>query len=135
MTEHDTDTCDNGADPAEVQQRLAEERTVMALQRTVLSNERTLNSWLRTGLATMAAGFTIGLLLGQEGVLGPARIFGAALIATGGLICIVGLVRYRSLRSRLEPENVSSVPVWLLETLVAFFILVAFVGALVLLRG
>ncbi len=117
----------------DIQQELAEERTMMALQRTVLSNERTLNSWLRTGLATVAAGFTLGMLLGREGELGPARFFGVMLISAGGLICVAGLARYRSLRRRLEPEDVSSVPVWLLELLVGFFLLVALVGIVILL--
>ena len=120
--------------PAEIQQDLAEERTEMALQRTVLANERTLNSWLRTGLAIVAAGFTLGLLLGQEGSIGPARIFGVTLIAAGGLVCFVGFMRYRALRARLEPENASSVPLWLLELIVGFFLLVSLVGALLLVR-
>ncbi len=107
----------------------------MALQRTALSNERTLNSWLRTGLATVAAGFTIGIVLGQEGPLGPARTFGIVLIAVGGLICVVGLLRYRSLRARLGPDDVSSVPLWLLELLVGFFLVASLVGAALLLRS
>jgi len=118
----------------EIQRELAEERTEMALQRTVLANERTLNSWLRTGLAIVAAGFTIGMLLGEKGPIGPARIFGITLILVGGLVCVIGFVRYRTLRARLEPENVSSVPMWLLELLVGFFLAVAFVGAIMLLR-
>ncbi len=121
-------------DAVDTQQRLAEERTMMALQRTVLSNERTLNSWLRTGLATVAAGFTIGLVLGQDDAIGPARSFGVVLIFVGGLICSAGLVRYRMLRKRLEPEDVSAVPMWLLELLVGFFLVVALVGAAILLR-
>ena len=119
---------------AEIQQELAEERTVMALQRTVLANERTLNSWLRTGLAIIAAGFTIGIVLGSEGPIGPARAFGVALIAAGGLACVVGLIRYRALRARLAPEEVSSVPMWLLELLVGLLLVVSLVGALLLLR-
>jgi len=131
----DTPDCGPGREPADIQQELAEERTMMALQRTVLSNERTLNSWLRTGLATVAAGFTIGLVLGQDGAVGHARVFGAVLMGAGGLICIVGLVRYRALRTRLEPEQASSVPMWLLELLVGFFLVVAIVGAAILLRA
>ncbi len=125
----------NDLRPVDIQQELAEERTIMALQRTVLSNERTLNSWLRTGLATVAAGFTLGLLLGREGEIGPARSFGVILIAAGGLICVAGLARYRALRKRLEPEDISSVPVWLLELLVGFFLLVSLVGIGILLRA
>lgn len=119
---------------AEIQQELAEERTEMALQRTVLANERTLNSWLRTGLAIVAAGFTIGILLGEEGPIGPARVFGISLIVVGGLVCAIGFVRYRTLRARLEPEEVSSVPLWLLELLVGFFLVISFVGVVMLLR-
>jgi putative membrane protein len=130
----DQDLPERGLTPAEVQQELAEERTAMALQRTVLANERTLNSWLRTGLAIVAAGFTIGILLGREGPMGPARAFGVALIAVGGLACVVGLVRYRALRVKLAPEQVSSVPMWLLELLVGLLLVVSLVGALLLLR-
>ncbi len=130
MTEHETPELTS----AEVQQELAEERTEMALQRTVLANERTLNSWLRTGLAILAAGFTIGILLGEEGSIGPARAFGITLIVVGGLVCIIGFVRYRKLCAQLEPENVSSVPLWLLELLVGFFLVISFVGVVMLLR-
>lgn len=121
---------DNGQEvrAAEVQQELAEERTAMALQRTVLANERTLNSWLRTGLATIAAGFTLGVVLGQDEP-GAARLFGVALIAVGGVIGIIGLVRYRALRTRLEYQDVSTVPLWLLQLLVGFFLLMSLIGA------
>lgn len=116
-----------------VQQRLAEERTDMAVQRTALSNERTLNSWLRTALATMAAGFTIGQLLGQEGAVGPARVFGTFLLLAGGLLGVAGLARYRSLRRRLAGDSPAPVPVWLLEVLAGVFLIISLVGAYYLL--
>lgn len=73
-------------------------------------------------------------MLGQEGPIGPARTFGVALITAGGLICIASLARYRALRTRLGLDDVSSVPLWLLELLVGFFLVVALLGAAMLLR-
>jgi putative membrane protein len=117
--------------PAQIQQELAEERTSMALQRTVLANERTLNSWLRTGLATVAAGFTSASSSGSPDRSGPHALFGIVLIAAGGLICVAGLAVPLAARKRLEPEEVSSVPMWLLELLVGFFLVVSLVGGAV----
>lgn len=70
----------------------------LALTRTDLANERTLLSYVRTALATSAAG--VGLV---EVFTDPMlRGIGWVLLPTGGLVLLAGLHRFRRVRRALR---------------------------------
>ncbi len=74
--------------------------------RFLLANERTLLAWVRTGLTLIAAGVAAGFIStnSQYGTLA-----GMGAVAFGGLLAIVGYVRYRvadaAIRSGLLPPT------------------------------
>lgn len=115
--------------------KLARERTDLAQQRNVLANERTLSAWLRTGLAAMVTGLGIARLLGSGGSLLIARSIGAILILTGGAIYIIALRHYCSICQRLEQENMRAMPNWLLNALVAAFLLSSLLAFVLVFQG
>lgn len=78
-----------------------EARERLALQRTVLANERTLLAYARTAIAFVAAGGSSIHFLG--GVLADG--LGWALVAAGVVTQVIGVWRYRRLRSLLATER------------------------------
>jgi putative membrane protein len=78
-----------------------------------LANERTFLAWLRTGVAVVIFGFAIGRFAVAIRELSPLAgravprtgvsvWFGAAAIAGGVLLTLVGTLRYRRTRQQLE---------------------------------
>lgn len=73
-------------------------RDHLAIDRTMLANESTFLSYIRTALAMSVAG---GTLL-HFGLQFRADIIGAAMLAGGVLIFVVGVFRYRHTRSTIH---------------------------------
>jgi putative membrane protein len=94
-----------------VRGELASNRTGLAFERTMLGADRTLMAIVRTALSLIGFGFTInqvfrqlaakGLLVGAER---SGRRLGAALLALGVLLLVMGLIShirfYRNLKQR-----------------------------------
>lgn len=70
----------------------------LAIERTALANERTLLAYIRTGLAIVAGGFAIAELV--RGDLAP--LAGAALVAVGVVLVLIGVWRFNVQRRRLR---------------------------------
>ena len=75
--------------------------------RTHLANERTFLAWFRTGIGLIALGLAAAQFLDPTGE-GVVRGLATLVIATGGVLVIVGLWRYR--RGRQEIDASSFVP-------------------------
>lgn len=97
---------------ADLQQRLAEERTEGAHQRTILAQERTFTAWSRTGLASMATGFAIAKLMGEAGPAWLIRLVGALFIVSGGFMLLLGFWDYRQAIRRLARPHHAGVSLW-----------------------
>lgn len=70
----------------------------LAVTRTELANERTLLSYLRTGLALMAAGVGVAELFTARTLV----VAGWALVPTGALVLASGMIRFRRTRKVLR---------------------------------
>lgn len=96
--------------------------------RTHLANERTFLAWFRTGITLVALGLAGAQLLGG----GPSgqelvRVLATLVIATGGFVVVVGLVRYREGRRRIDAADYR--PAWKTMTMIAVLaVLTAVVG-------
>jgi putative membrane protein len=93
---------------------LSEERTEYAEDRTVLANERTYTSWIRTGLAALAAGVAIEKFM--AGVI-PAwniRIIAVILIVFSAVAFVSGAWRHGHLGIKLRRAGVRAIPTWFL---------------------
>ena len=74
-----------------------------------MANERTIMAWHRTALAWAAAGAVVIRYHAPDGLVSAATAVGAAMLVCGGLLALVGVVRYhqrdRALRTGGElPE-------------------------------
>ena len=74
--------------------------------RTHLANERTFLAWLRTGLGLIVLGLAAAQFIGVDRELVPGlrsvTDFSAVLIVSGGVIALVGSVRYFRGRDEIE---------------------------------
>lgn len=70
---------------------------LLALDRTRLANERTLLAYLRTSLGFAAAGATLWRLSPD---IAADRAFGAALVAVGVVLLVVGVFRFLTEHAR-----------------------------------
>ncbi len=77
--------------------------------RTHLANERTFLAWFRTGIGLIALGLAAAQFLDPTGQ-GIVRALATLVIATGGVLVVVGLWRYR--RGRDEIDASAFVPAW-----------------------
>jgi putative membrane protein len=75
----------------------------LALQRTCLANERTLLAYVRTFMGFLGLGVAVIALF--DSIL--TTMLGAASIATGACIMIVGLVSYARNRYSLRQEQLA----------------------------
>lgn len=80
-----------------INNRLAEERTLLAA-------ERTFSAWLRTALAAMAGGLAIMRLVSFKSELHKliAHIIGELLILWGCLLIILSTIDYKTIRHTLN---------------------------------
>lgn len=115
---------------AEGRHSLAEERTDWALDRTALAKERTFNAWLRTGLASVAAGVGVSRLLKIEDFPLLTKMLGAILIAAGAALFVIAFWRYRQGYQELLKADVRFLPLWLVAFLVLFLLVGAFLSFL-----
>lgn len=102
---------DAGA-PADIQARLARQRTRLALERTGLAQERTLMGWVRTCFSIIGFGFTIfTFVIGQssaaELAANPERpkILCLALTLGGTLFMALAVFQYRLAMRKLRAEG------------------------------
>ncbi len=73
-------------------------RDELARDRTHLANERTLLAYVRTAIGLVAGGVAVGHLYD-----GPGGAWGAGgLMLTGVVLLLVGIKRYRTVRSHLK---------------------------------
>ena len=87
--------------------------------RTHLANERTFLAWFRTGITLVALGLAGAEFLGGRARRGQevVRLLATLVIATGALVVLVGLVRYRDGRRRIDAIEFR--PAWNSMTVVA----------------
>src|SRR4051794_25344560 len=75
--------------------------------RTHLANERTFLAWFRTGITLVALGLAAAQFLASPG--GPSQdlvhVLSTLVIATGGLMALVGGVRYFRGRGEIDATN------------------------------
>ena len=104
--------------------------------RTHLANERTFLAWFRTGITMVALGLAGAQLLGVEN--GQERlvvlVLATLVIVTGAFLVLVGLVRYRDGRGRIDAAEFrpawNSIMVAAALAVVASVVAVAFVWLL-----
>jgi putative membrane protein len=74
--------------------------------RTHLANERTFLAWFRTGITLVALGLAAAQFLARDVTPGFPLVRGLStiVIATGAVIVVVGMVRYREGRRRIDEE-------------------------------
>jgi putative membrane protein len=75
--------------------------------RTHLANERTFLAWFRSGITLVALGLAAAQFLRSEtGTREPlVQVLSTLVIATGGLMAVVGLVRYRGNRGEIDATS------------------------------
>ena len=80
--------------------------------RTHLANERTYLAWFRTGITLVALGLAAAQFLGGEGgdTQRVVRALATLVIGTGAAVMVVGLVRYREGRRRIDASEFR--PAW-----------------------
>jgi putative membrane protein len=89
-----------------------------AAVRDHLANERTLLAWQRTALAIIAIGFLVDrFALGEGGQSQAGSLLGAALIALGGLVALIGA--YRFVRTEREIDTQTYKPALLAHLVLA----------------
>ncbi|VGO13997.1 hypothetical protein PDESU_02554 [Pontiella desulfatans] len=74
-------------------------RDHLAYDRTVLANERTFLSYARTSITLIIAGGTLIKFLHQEVLM---LSLGIAVFSMGGIVLLIGIRRYRSVKRRLS---------------------------------
>ena len=77
-------------------------RDSLALERTRLANERTFLAYVRTSLSLLAGG---AVMLQFFPKMFSAVAAGWFLVVTGGVVLLLGLGRYLSVRGRLRNEG------------------------------
>jgi putative membrane protein len=72
--------------------------------RTHLANERTFLAWFRTGITLVALGLAAAQFLSAKSPSGSAvvRVLASVVIGTGAFLVVVGMVRYREGRQRID---------------------------------
>jgi putative membrane protein len=83
-----------------------------ARARTHLANERTFLAWFRTGITLVALGLAGAQLLGGGSSVDRSIVLLLAtlVVVTGGFLIMVGLVRYRVGRRRIDAGDFR--PAW-----------------------
>jgi putative membrane protein len=76
-------------------------RDKLALERTQLANERTFLAYVRTALSLIAGG---AVLLQFFTTNDMVIVSGWALIGLGGVVLLIGLLRFLRVRSHLKPS-------------------------------
>lgn len=99
------------------QLQFAEERTRAAYQRTILAEERTYSAWIRSGLASAAAGFAIVELLSGSDPAWLVQALGVLFVLAGGFMFVLGFWGYQSALRKLEQRPAGGIPVWVLGVL------------------
>lgn len=95
--------------------------------RFLLANERTLLAWVRTGLTLIAGGVAVAFISTDSGY---GTIAGIGAISLGGLLAIIGYIRYRVAdaairKGTLPPTGISGLVVMVGVIVFAVFLLVA----------
>lgn len=75
-------------------------RDHLAIDRTVLANERTFLAFIRTGLAFLVLGLTFLQFAPEPTLL--VNVSGYGFILLGVVICVVGIIRYFTMRRSLH---------------------------------
>jgi putative membrane protein len=75
--------------------------------RTHLANERTFLAWFRTGITLVALGLAAAQFLGTPGGAEQAlvNVLSTLVIATGAVMVVVGLLRYREGRQEIDATD------------------------------
>jgi putative membrane protein len=97
---------------ANKQEELAEERTRLAVQRTVLAEERNYSAWIRTGLASVAAGFAVVRLMREGDPEWLVRLLGITFTVAGSTMFALGFWRYRRQLRDPEFKKHAGIPAW-----------------------
>lgn len=95
--------------------------------RFLLANERTLLAWVRTGLTLIAGGVAVAFISTDSGY---GAIAGVGAIGFGGLLALIGYIRYNvadaAIRSgKLPPQGVGSIIVVAGVVIFAIFLVIA----------
>jgi len=95
--------------------------------RFLLANERTLLAWVRTGLTLIAGGVAVGFIATDSGY---GTIAGIGAIGFGGLLALIGYIRYHvtdmAIRAgKLPAQGVGGILVVAGVVIFALFLLVA----------
>lgn len=108
---------------SENRRQLARDRSEWALQRTLFARERTFSAWLRTALATVAAGLAFTRLVNHPDIPFLAHLLGAIFVAIGIGIFAIAFWRYWEGYRQMKERGFRIVPLWGITTLIAVLIL------------
>lgn len=97
--------------------------------RFLLANERTLLAWVRTGLTLIAGGVAVAFIASDGGSL--STIAGLGAIGFGGVLAIVGYLRYRAADAAIRAGEL---PATGFSSILVVAGVIAFAVALVLIR-
>ena len=117
---------------AEERTEYAEDRTDWALERTLLANERTLSSWIRSGIASVAAGVGLAKLLGSIDFPALARSIGGLFVLVGTLIYLIAFWRYRQAYGSLKESGMNVTPIIWVGLIIVGLLLINALGFMLL---
>jgi len=83
---------------------------LLAIDRTMLANERTYQAWLRTGLASAAAGLAIFKLMRESIALWILLIVTSVLLLFSALFFLLAAWRYSHIHLRTAHLDIDSLP-------------------------
>jgi inner membrane protein YidH len=97
----------------------------LAQDRTALASERTYASWVRTGLASLAAGLGIAKFINDLAPVWTVRAIAFLLIALATLSFILAAWRYTGLCKKLKHLDISLIPHQIVLLISGFLIVCA----------
>ncbi len=118
----------NMDDGKELKANLEVERNVLARERTRFAAERTLSSWIRTGLASVGAGFAIIRWIFFENLAHKimANFLGGVLIIWGILVLVFSLLDFKRTCQNLEGSVKTPTLLWASITVFVFILVSLF---------
>jgi inner membrane protein YidH len=94
-----------------------QDRDALALDRTVLANERTYQAWLRTGLASAAAGLGVAKFLQETIPLWILLVIATVLILFSAVAFWLAAWRYSHVHLRTAHLDIETIRPWMAKSI------------------
>ncbi len=103
-------------------EKLAQENNKVARQRALLDSERTFSAWLRTGLASVIAGFGVSIFMASGTHSWLAPLVASIFILTGSVVYVLAFWSYQEAYKELRAEDFSRMSLWIPSLLVSILL-------------